>query len=128
VEALIVLIVLFVVFGAALVAWKSWQRPGKPPALKPGPFHQLFPPKQAPKTPDQPTFTIQKPSDAGFKEISRTGGQRSRPSAKTGTKRTAGAPNTFGNVEINLTAVCKLTGKPVADCTCDRCKKIKKKA
>lgn len=126
--ALIVLIVVFAVCGATFVAWRSWQGPGTPPALKPGPFHQLLPQKQAPKTPDQPTFIIQKPSDPGFTEISRTGGQRPGPAAKTGTKRMAGAPNTFGSVEVNLTALCKLTGERVADCTCARCMNIKKKA
>jgi hypothetical protein len=40
---------------------------------------------------------------------------------------TNGKKNSFGTEYINPTAICKLTGKQMADCTCVKCTADKKK-
>ena len=123
VGALIIIIIL-AVLGVSLAAWKSQTGPGKA-NLKPGPNNQqLIDPAQAPQVPGQANFLI-KP-DPGFVVQSRTDGKFPPPPPAAGGQGPVTTANGFGQVTQNLTAICRLTGKQVADCTCRRCSDKKK--
>ena len=115
--ALIVIIVLLAVVVGGYAAWKS-SRPALPPGQRPG----AIPPGQPhPTNPQQ--FTPQSPQAGGYFVEQR----RTKPGTPPSAPRMAsGKTNSFGTVYVNPTAICKLTGKQVADCTCPRCAKLKK--
>jgi hypothetical protein len=122
---IVIVIIILVVLGVSLVAWKSQTGPGKA-TLKPGPNNQqLIDPAQAPQVPGQADFLI-KP-DPGFVVQSRTDGKFSPPPPVPGGQGPVTTANGFGQVTQNLTAICRLTGKQVTDCSCTRCSAIKKK-
>ena len=121
----LIVIVILAVLGAAFVAWKSQHGPGQPPTLKPGPNgQQLVEPAQAPQIPGQGFLVEPGP---GFVVVSRTDGQPLSPPNIGGANGPITTPTGFGQITQNLTAICKFSGKQVADCTCDRCKGIQKK-
>jgi hypothetical protein len=120
VTAAIIIIVLLVAVVAGYAAWKSSQR-----AVTPSRPNRALPPRQA-QRPNSPGFTRQAPNARGtFKEQYRTK-QGTPPPPRPGA--TLGKPNTFGTVYVNLTAICRRTGKQVADCTCERCAMLKNQA
>jgi hypothetical protein len=120
VAAIVIVVVLLVVAVAGYAVWKSSQR-----AVTPGQANRALPPRQA-QQPNQPGFTRLPPDARGtFTEQYRTK-QGSPPPPPPGAA--SGKPNTFGTVYVNPTAICRLTGKQVADCTCSRCAELKKQA
>lgn len=124
VAAITVIIVLLLVAVAAGVAWNNSRR-----SVPPGPQHHPLPPGSASGPRHQPPlngpgFTPMPRSAGGsFQEITRTG----RDTPPSPPPRTAAQTTSFGTTYINLTAVCKLTGKQMTDCTCQQCTHAKKK-
>lgn len=115
---IIVLVVLIVAAMLARAAWKSSH-----PSVPPGPRNGVLPPGQG-RLPNAPGFKPQPPNAGGtFAEQYRTKQGTPPPPPRAANGKT----NSFGTVYVNPTAICKLTGKRVADCTCDRCTKLKKK-
>ena len=116
--AIIVLVVLLVVAAGSYAAWRYSRS-----ALPPAPGNAAIPPGHG-QQPNAPGFTPLKPgAGAVFIEQYRTkqGTPPPPPNAANGTT------TSIGTVYVNLTAICKLTGKQVAECTCDRCTKVRKK-
>lgn len=118
---LLIAIVVLVVLGLSFGVWLFQSGAGKK-ALKPG-QNNLVDPGQAAQLPGQPGFQI-KPGP-GFKIVSRTDGQPISPPA-VGPNGPVTTNNGFGQVTQNLSAICRLTGNRVGDCTCPRCSDIKK--
>jgi hypothetical protein len=119
--AIIVIIVLLVVATVSVAVWRNSRR-----SIPPAPHHGPLPPGQGPGPAHQPPvngpgFTPLPNGGGTFKEISRT-----RPGMPP-SPATAGQTNSFGTLRINKTAICKLTGKQIADCTCDDYTRVKKK-
>jgi hypothetical protein len=123
----IIIVLVLAVLGVSLVALNGQRGPGRT-ILKPGPNNpQLTDPAQIPLAPGEPGFQVK--SDPGFNIVSRTGGQPGSPPQATGVKKTARTSKGLGDVTVtqNLTAICRLTGKRVTDCTCTRCSAIRKR-
>ena len=114
--ALIVIIVIALLVGAAVAAHALWKSSHQ--AVGPGPQNGFLPPGPVHGQGFTPV-----PPTGSFKEISRTS-QGIPPPAQWGTN---GKTGTFGTQYINLNGICRLTGKQVADCSCDRCTQAKKK-
>jgi hypothetical protein len=127
VDALIFIIILIVVVGASVAVWKGLHGPGKGMMLKPGPGNQLVDQAQPPHLPGQPGFQVR--PDAGFVIVSRTDGQPMPPSPPIDVTKFATGKKGLNDVTVtqNLTAICRLTGTRVTDCTCGRCTAIKSK-
>ena len=120
VVAIIVLIVLLVIGLGSYAAYRHSRA-----SVGPGPGYGAVPPGPGPQPPNGPGFAPLNPGGKGsFVEQYRT-----KPGTPPPPPRGAanGTPTTMGTVFVNLTAICKLTGKQVAECTCDRCTKLRKK-
>lgn len=118
--AVVVILALLALAGLIALAWKSWQPPGGFAAVKLGHANPtLASPAEAPA---EPGFTIQTPTDPGFSIVSVSHGSRITTPKNPCYKRPTAAANGFEFVGVteNLTAICKLTGRQAAICTCDR--------
>jgi hypothetical protein len=118
VAALIIVLVILAVVVVAIGVARSNKK-----SVGPGPGQQQLPPGPGP-APNFPDFMPQPPNGQGsFVEQSRTRPSTPQPPPNI----TNGKPNSFGTVSVNTSAICRLTGKRTADCTCERCTKLKKK-
>jgi hypothetical protein len=120
VAAIIVIIVLLAVAVGGYAVWRNSRR-----ALPPGQRHGAIPPGQRPP-PNPQHFTPLPPQAGGGSFVEQ---RRTKPGTPPATPRPGGrggTTNSFGTVYVNPTAICKLTGKQVADCTCHRCAKLRK--
>lgn len=118
--AAVVILILLAIAVTAGVTVKVRRRPRGSPPLHPGP-PAAWPVTHAPP-PGEPGFTIHHNPDPGFTVVARSGLRRVPPPRNA---RTAHHPATADGFEVgqitrNLTAICKLTGRPAGDCACDR--------
>jgi hypothetical protein len=111
-----IIIAALVVAVIARVAWRNSHR-----AIAPGGQHGLVPPGPEQQI-NGPGFTPVSP--AGSFHVVSTTKKGTPPLPSWGTN---GKKNSFGTEYINPTAICKLTGKQMADCTCVKCTADKKK-
>jgi hypothetical protein len=122
VAAVIIIIILVVLVVAAVAARAAWNNTHR--SVPPGPGNGALPPGYG-QQPNPPGFTPLPPNGRGsFVEQHRTARGAPPPAPQPGSR---GNTNSFGTRSINPTAICRLTGKRMADCTCDRCTKLKKK-
>jgi hypothetical protein len=120
-DVLIVILVLLALAGAVAVAWKCWQGTSGFRALNSQPGEPMLRnPEEEPPT--EPAFIIQSPPSPGFTVVSVTGGHDIPSPRNAGAKMSTAAANGFEFVGVtqNLTAICKLTGRQAANCSCDR--------
>ncbi len=118
--AVVVILVLLALVGVIALTWKFWQPPRGSAAVELGQDNPTL--AVPPGAPSEPGFVIQSPPAPGFTIVSVSGGQHIPPPRNTASNGAAAATNGFEFVGVteNLTAICKLTGRQAADCTCDR--------
>jgi hypothetical protein len=120
VAALVVVLVLLALAGVIAVTWKAWRPLRGFAKMK---LEQDNPTLPGPeKAPAEPGFAIHTPPDPGFTIASVSHGQHTPSPKNTAYKRPTAATNGFEFVGVteNLTAICKLTGRQAANCTCAR--------
>ncbi len=116
----IIILVVLAIVVAGVVVWNISQR-----SIAPGPRNRQIPPGPGP-SPNYPGFTPHQPPNANY-QGSFTEQYRTNPGAPPPPSPPIGKTNSFGTVRTNTSAICRLTGKRTADCTCERCTKLRKK-
>jgi hypothetical protein len=121
----VILLVLLAISAAVMVTVtaKARRSPGGPPSVPGVNNRGLINPVSPPAEPAAPGFIILGNPDPGFTIVARSGSQQTPPPKNPGaTKPAAATPGGFEFVEVtqNMTAICKLTGKPAGKCTCER--------
>jgi hypothetical protein len=118
---ILVVIALILAGAAAVISWRS-------PRHRPSPELDSPPSPFAGRGKQAAGFTIESRSGprsaqpgSGFTVLSRSGPRPAQPANNTGGRKTTTAgPDGFNTAEViqNPNAICKLIGKPVAECGC----------